>query len=274
MLDHATRARRAARAHRSKENHFDVSELDWFTKNGYNLGLRAIVEWTPDVALRILTTCDGIFALYPDSIPENDFVEISYRRLLCVFLCASLCIDNARGHDNIEQQLQYYLTVKEHVQKYKVAVTKFSGRTEEERYDLKIRLRTLLTYEFEASARLKAWGSLLTIVDEAVSLGLEKATILETMADMILCAGAPSETVLVVLQKLLEGMFRVRNNSVQRLSKWIRCLVQLSMLRDSKVAAALLQQVTELARNASRKDPYPEEELQWLIGRGPCVSWF
>lgn len=145
-------------------------------------------------------------------------------------------------------------------------MVEFEGRTVEEKEDLQIRLRTLLTYEFESLTRLKTWGSLLSVVEEAISLNMEKGVALELMADMMLCSGAPAETILVVLQKLLEGMFKIRNKGLQRLAKWIRCLVQLSMVRDYKVAAALLEQVVELARNAERRDMYPEEELQWLIG--------
>lgn len=150
--------------------------------------------------------------------------------------------------------------------RFKANVAEFAGRAAEEKEDLQMRLRTLLTYEFECLTRLKTWGKLLALVEEAMALNLEKRIVLETMADMMLCSGAPAETILVILQKLLEGMFKIRSKNLQRLSKWIRCLVQLSLLRDCRVAAALMEQVVELAKNASQSDPYPEEELQWLIG--------
>ena len=64
---------------------FDNREIDWFSLNGYNLGLRGIIEWPPSQALRILTATFGFLEMYQDANPD-----IKRRGMLCAYLCSAL----------------------------------------------------------------------------------------------------------------------------------------------------------------------------------------
>lgn len=218
---------------------FVALEIDWFARNGYNLGLRSIAEWPPTTSIRILDACQKFLHM----CPENK--EVIHRRATCAYLCASLGVEVARTVDVLETQLQEYIGVRKYVQLY-------STTQEVEKKD------RMMLYDFEAAARLKDWDSLGTLVQEAASADVAS---IEGMADIIICSGAPEKTVLVTLKGLLDYML-AQNREVGKLARWIRSLVQVSLVCDFSVTCALLEQAIELVRSSG----YPEEELTWLVG--------
>ena len=57
----------AVKAKRSRSNPsnglFSSAELDWFSRNSYNLGMRKCTVWVPRQTLRLLKTCIEVLSL-------------------------------------------------------------------------------------------------------------------------------------------------------------------------------------------------------------------
>ncbi|KAL8827013.1 MAG: hypothetical protein Q9191_003442 [Dirinaria sp. TL-2023a] len=51
----------------SKDELFSLAELDWFSRNSYNLALRVCSDWNPQETLRLVSACLKVMALLPDS---------------------------------------------------------------------------------------------------------------------------------------------------------------------------------------------------------------
>ena len=99
-------AEQARISHRdTADNLFTVAELEWFSRNSYNLALKACADWNPQQTLRLASACLKLLDLYPTNMDPNIAADLSLRRLFCDFLCASLLIVMARAEDNIETQV-------------------------------------------------------------------------------------------------------------------------------------------------------------------------
>lgn len=266
--EQAKRSRQKARdPGKQGEIAFTVKELDWFSRNGYNIGLRSIVEWPLSRSLGIISICIRFLDLYPDDIDGPKLAEISYRRLLCNYLCACISVELARVGDNIEVQLQHYLVSRHHVQEFRSRRDSVQRKAEDEIEDLEKKFRTLLGYDFEAAVRLKDWESLRGIVEEAALCTNKGISIFETITDILISSEAPSRIKLIIMQVILNYIVPSPMADVVKLSRWIRTLVQLSIAKDPKVTEALLVEVTDVMKNRSDGQRYPNEEVQWLTGR-------
>ncbi|KAI5818162.1 meiosis protein SPO22/ZIP4 like-domain-containing protein [Pyronema omphalodes] len=256
---------------------FDKKEIDWFSRNGYNLALRGIVEWSPNMALRILNVCMEFMKLYQED--QNTKAEITYRRLLCYYLAATLCIDIARHSDTLEGKLQHYLLTLNHIEGFRSLFSdaEISGSnlcesiivSEREGFskfipELRERFLSLLPFDFESAAKLKKWESLPDIVEEAILLSPpDKTQTLEIMADIVVASVAPGAAIISVLKKIVEYLLMKKTVDFQKTARWVRYAVQFALVRDPKSAEEMLGVAVECAR-INGKDAYPESELQWL----------
>lgn len=273
--EQAKRSRQESRAStKQAEIVFTIKELDWFSRNGYNIGLRSIVEWSPSRSLRIFLTCIRFLDLYPDDIGEFALAEISYRRLLCHYLCACISIELARAEDNIESQLQHYLVSRRHVQEFRGRRGSVRCNAEDETQDLEKKFGILLGYDFEAAARLKDWEALRGIVEEAVLANNKGIAVFEIITDVLISSEAPSRTKLILMQVILNYTVPSPMANVVKLSRWIRTLVQLSITKDPKVTEALLVEVIDVTRNRSDGQKYPNDEIQWLTGKVELYTFY
>lgn len=84
---------------------FTLAELDWFSRNSYNLALKACTSWPPGQTLRLSQACLRFIDLYPTTIDINLTADLSLRKLFCDFLCASLLIVLARAEDSVQDQV-------------------------------------------------------------------------------------------------------------------------------------------------------------------------
>jgi hypothetical protein len=167
---------------------FDTTELDWFSKNAYNLALKFSAEWGPLSILRLLQSCIKFIELYPKDINQELADDLSLRRIFCHFLATVLLISLARTEDGVEKQLQYYLMIRHHVGSYDASLQEKLEKLEDgPAEDLRNKLSILLAYDFEAAIRLKAWDDLTGIILKADTCKSMK--VYELMADCILCCG-------------------------------------------------------------------------------------
>ncbi|KAI1634698.1 meiosis protein SPO22/ZIP4 like-domain-containing protein [Biscogniauxia mediterranea] len=136
---------------------FTVDELDWFCKNAYNLSLKNLATWELQHVLRILQCCLSIISHYPKDIPAQMSADLSLRGMFCNFLTATALITLARCEDDIEIQLQNYLTMRHNIKQFDDALeANLDILNENPRRDLQTKLSILLVFDFEGAVCLKS----------------------------------------------------------------------------------------------------------------------
>lgn len=77
--------------------------------------------------------------------------------MFCNFLVATLSVALARGEDNVETQLQDYLTMRKHIKAFDAELeTRMDTLDEVSKKDLLEKLSTLLVFDFEGAICLKS----------------------------------------------------------------------------------------------------------------------
>jgi hypothetical protein len=174
------------------ETTWTVPELDWFSKNSYNLAIKNISVWNPRSLLRILVCCITFINQYPRDISEQVSEDLSLRKMFCDFSAATALVALARGEDVVEDQLQCYLKLRKHVDSYDNLLQDKLGKIEEvPAQDLLQKLSILIVFDFEAACHLKAWESLWESITKAQVCRNPK--VYELMADCILSSQAPTQ---------------------------------------------------------------------------------
>jgi len=188
----AVHAERANNPLNSTQKLFNINELDWFSKNAYNLALNHAADWAPRKVLRILQSCIAFIGLYPKDIDQQASDDLSLRLIFCHFLAAVLLISLARAEDNIEVQLQDYLLIRKNVKSFDTILQlKLEKLEEGPAEDLIKKLSILLAYDFEAAVLLKNWNELPEIISKSDICKSMK--LFELMADCMLCCEAPAD---------------------------------------------------------------------------------
>lgn len=176
---------------RKKEDKHDgdklwtIQELDWFSKNAYNLALKYSAKWHPEQVLRIIQSCIKFAGIYPKDIDNVTSNDVTHRHIFCDFLAVTLLVSLARAEDNIEAQLQDYLELRKHVDCFDTRLQSIIDVLEEgPQQDLLKKLAALLVFDFEAAIRLKAWDDMREIILKADCC--KSMDIYEKMSDMLL----------------------------------------------------------------------------------------
>ena len=138
---------------------FSVEELDWFSRCSYNLSLQFCVEYQPTEILGLIQACLKFMKLL--HVQDKDSVTLTnlqQRRLTIEFIASSLFTLLARGEETKDQQLQYYLSVRNHANSFNSTFQAHSAGMEETvKSDFRRKASALLAYKFEATVHLKAW---------------------------------------------------------------------------------------------------------------------
>nr|KMM70695.1 hypothetical protein CPAG_07006 [Coccidioides posadasii RMSCC 3488] len=173
-----------------------VLELEWFSRNSYNLALQYCTTWGPHHVLRLLDACIKIIALYPENLGIEARRDIEQRNILCHFLAAVIDVAQARTHNDSEVQNQFYLNARAHIQGFrKVALPLFEQLSNDESLAaLTEKRRILLAFDFEAAVRLKQWSNLSEMLNESRKIADEM--LYSLFADAVLSSEAPVEVML------------------------------------------------------------------------------
>ncbi|KAL8848508.1 MAG: hypothetical protein Q9221_006467 [Calogaya cf. arnoldii] len=264
VFEGAAAAAKKSRREIREDNLFPSAELDWFSRNSYNITLKMCTVWKAEATLRMLQACSTFIDLYPfDNSVERDS-DLSLRRLFCDFLECCLLTALARAEDMIEDQLQYYLTLRKTMGDFRTLVKQQLPKLEGgAKSDLMRKYSCLIAFDFEAAARLKAWASLEYLISE--SEACENNNLYGIMADIVLASEAPTIVVIATLQRIVNRVWLRDTDNIERLARWIRCLLSLALSSNVEMAENLIDQVISIAKNAQKKTtPYPMEELEWV----------
>lgn len=270
----ATKARKVLKHPQANasENLWTIQELDWFSKNAYNLALKHASVWGPSHVLSLTQSCLMFISIYPDSLPQGHAEDILLRGIFCNFLAAVVLIALSRLEDNVEAQLQDYLTLRKHVAAFDESLqSKIEDLEDAPRQDLMKKLGTLLVYDFEAVVRLKAWDELKEVVLKADSC--ESVKVYQQMCDMLLSAQEehqiPILIVIDTIKRLSNAAWSLTSFPFTTLSRYMRILFRLSLSLPSAtvsgVSLALLDQICDQAHQGKDSEtPYPDDELEYL----------
>ncbi|CAO1604556.1 sporulation-specific protein 22 [Xanthoria calcicola] len=264
VFEGAAAAAKRSRRDSSKDDIFPSAELDWFSRNSYNVALKMCTVWKAGATLRIVQVCSVFIGLYPVEDNAEQASDLSLRRLFCDFLGCCLLTTLARGEEMIEDQLRYYLRLRKTMDDFRILVKRQLPKLEGgAKSDLMRKYSCLVALDFEAAARLKAWASLEDLISESESCGDDN--IYSIMADIILASEAPAATIIATLQQIVSRVWPRDIGNIERLARWIRCLLSLALSFNVEMAENLMDQIFSIARSAQEKRiPYPMEELEWV----------
>ncbi|PNP45997.1 hypothetical protein THARTR1_10831 [Trichoderma harzianum] len=172
---------------------FTVPELHWFRKNAYNMGVSNCDTWELFHIIRIFNTCLAFSACYPKDLPSSDATDIATMALRCHFVIAAASVSLARKEDRVEEQLQYYLQVRHHMDKFYAILETENDEIMDESTaaDLNAKLSTLFVFDFEAATVLRDWDGLNEIVRKAKTCRDE--AMYKAMGDCVLRSKAPGK---------------------------------------------------------------------------------
>lgn len=261
----ATHAKIASR--QDKDTLFTVNELDWFSRNCYNLSLHACHTWPPNQTLRLLQALLAFIDLYPTDLEPTVLEDLSLRRLFCNFVHCLICVHLARNEDIVETQLQHYVTVRQSASEWRSHRRHQVFRLEDNaQSDFALKHITLLAYDFEAAARLSVWHDFDNIITECEKY--KDTKVFATFADIVLASEAPSAVVIESLRRIINTSWQVETIDIGTLSRWIRCLMTKALDTDMSTAETVLGQAIHMAHaadeNSDRSAQYPAEEVEWL----------
>ncbi|KAK6210675.1 sporulation-specific protein 22 [Pestalotiopsis sp. IQ-011] len=242
---------------------FIVEELNWFSKNSYNLGIKNSPSWKPQHVLQMCNACVSIMKHYPDDLPADETADVLLRRVFCHFMISMAHVACARSEDNIETQLQQYLGSRKHTELFELRLAEMIESDDDQcRQDLQLKLCTLLVFDFEACVNLKAWDALGPI---SRKLGASENTkALQAVADMLLRAQPPTQVVYSTLRIIVNETFQLEKFETEKLAKYMRCLLR-TTISDTELALKVIEEVCTMTKQASKTaKPFPDDEMHWF----------
>ena len=84
---------------------FTTVEIEWFSKNAYNIALKYCAEMPPGLLVRLLSCCAELIKLLRDKTRPNANSDLCLRLVFCEFLAACAYTTLARAEDNTEQSV-------------------------------------------------------------------------------------------------------------------------------------------------------------------------
>ncbi|KAI1873577.1 hypothetical protein JX265_005199 [Neoarthrinium moseri] len=243
---------------------FSVTELNWFCKNAYNLGISHANDWGLQYVIRMFDVCLLIIEHYPKDLPGQEMGDISLRGLFCNFMVAVAYAALARAQDKIEVQLQNYVKMRKHIRGFDIKLEAHLAHLDNEsKEDLQAKLGTLLVFDFEAAISLKAWDDLVVIARKAQTCKSLRS--LQAMADCILRAEKPPmQTLYSALRTIINEIWKLEGFDINKLAKYLRCLTQ-ATLPDKDLSLGLIKETCDHVKRAENTEkPFPKLELEWF----------
>lgn len=248
------------------------AEMQWWSKNAYNLSQKLCGSIHPEHLCRLLATCTAFIDNFPADGGVMHGDDLKRRKMLCHFLSASALIVLARsGSEDQEYSLQCYLRCQQQIQHFKDTFD--AARANE---DTSRRMFELLKYEVECILRLQQWDQLNPVLQAC--LDCKHVDRWDTLADLVLIIHSQSSTIgsagrdhtqmISLIQRIINETWK-KDKDLVKVSRWLRLSFCVDLSDgDGTFAYKLLQQAADMARKGyegSSGQRYPETELQWLV---------
>jgi hypothetical protein len=257
IFEGAAQVQRSKRQPPSNPQDFNRTEIEWFSRNSYNVALEFCSSAHPQYLSRLSSSCIQLIeALEVDAAPSEK-QNLSLRRVLCEFFSMSANVVLARSEDNIEESLQYYIAVRKHGESLRDLVSSQlvnASLGEAARADLIAKHLDSVKYSLEATLRLSRWEDIDLLFQ--ASWRYEDPKKWHTLADIAFLineeivkadvASTYQPKVFAFIQRIINRSWKV-SRDLGNLAKWMRCLFQIALLSDEKISLHCLEQAINVA---------------------------
>lgn len=156
---------------------FSTADLNWFSRNAYNLVIGNLTVWPYKYTVRMIDSC-SLFLDLCSAFSEDQLLlgfgnlkDLHLRQTFCYFLAGSLNVVLARRENALDIKQQYYICVRNAAEKLRIiAARQLESLSGELRHDIQRKYASLCVYDFEAAARLKSWHALDFLVKVSIIL--------------------------------------------------------------------------------------------------------
>jgi len=173
---------------------FDITELEWFCRSAYNLGMKhaSTSTWSLRHIVQILEVCISIRGAFPQDLDADTSADLSLKAIFCHFMIASALVALARAEDKCEQRGSDYRRMREHIaafdNEFQSLLKSLDERVSE---DLVGKLAILLVFDFEGALAGEQWPELAECVRRAEIC--KDAGVYQAMGDCLLRSNMPPE---------------------------------------------------------------------------------
>jgi hypothetical protein len=249
------------------------AEIQWWSKNAFNIALQQCTEIQPEHLVRLLRACNKFLECYPDDSGLMHRDDVVQRKQISHFLCASAFTVLGRIADDREQQLQHYLEVQREANAFLQSYQPPHHQIADAELR-RARALEVLRYNVESVFKLEQWDKLDAAL--AACLNFQGTARWDTLADLVMVIydqtsrleidSSATAKVPELLQKIINETWS-KDKDILKLARWLRFTFSVG-LGDANggISVKLVEQAAVLARRGTemRNDPYPEDELQWL----------
>ena len=249
------------------------AEIQWWSKNAYNLSLRLCGQAHPEHLVRLLSVCTKFIDCYPNDTGPMHRNNLQNRKLLCHFLSTSALVVLGRSNDKeSEHSLNFYLHARQEIDAFRSLEYKPDGAQQETEF--KRRLFELLKFDLECILKLQQWDQLDSTLKHC--LDCEFVDHWDTLADIVLIIhqqtgslglrNQTSASMTELLQRIINETWQ-KSKDIVKAARWLRLSFTMDLSDGSgEFAHKLLEQATGMAKKGYRDigELFPETELQWL----------
>ena len=238
---------------------FDLQELNWFSKNSYNVALEHLETADPVLLLRLCVVCSRLIDRMERDTPALEKSNLKMRQIFCEYLAMSIMIILVRCEDDVEQSQQHYTNVMSHGKKLRGLISdqlSIQSLAESIKVDLAAKHLQGIKWELEAALRLQQWDQMSKLFEACWKYEDPKRW--ATLADLAfqiyeeLCSqrseGAREYNQVVL--KFIEQVLNISwtpGESVVKLAKHMRCFFHLCLTTEPEFAAKCIDQVILVA---------------------------
>lgn len=248
------------------------AEVQWWSKNAYNLAIRLCATIHPELLVRLLDACMCFLDSYPHDSGLMQQDRVNERKLLCCFLATTALIVLGRSAQNNEEfTLQCFMHAQQRISTFQ-SIQKKTKSTAQDKQATD-RAFTMLKFNLECILHLQQWNALGQALQDC--LEATPASHWDTLADLLIVLhsqldgptqSAHVESITQLLQHIINDTWR-REKHMTRVARWLRFTFSMCMQHQrGDFSFKLLQQAASMAENGvkGRQDRYPETELLWL----------
>lgn len=259
------------------------TEVQWWSKNAYNLSIRHCGDIDPEHTVGLLNVCSTFLKHFPDDggIMQQD--DIENRKMLCAFLATTALIVLGRSENREPKYtLQCFLSAQVQISIFDLQFSKTRAKLQgEAAISADQRAFAMLKFQLECILKLDQFDKLAAVLQSCLDVGSRGgAGRWDTLADLLIIihkkldsASQESENgalITALLQKIINDTWK-SDKDITKVARWLRYTFMLCINHtQSDFSLKLLQQAASMAENGHRgkHDSYPEAELQWLATTG------
>ncbi|KAK3696048.1 sporulation-specific protein 22 [Vermiconidia calcicola] len=249
------------------------AEIQWWSKNAYNLAIRLCDQIHPEYLIRLLSACSQFIDAYPEDAGPMHGDNTKRRKALSHFLAATSLIALGRSYEEgSEDGLQRYLRARREVAAFD-SVYETTGDNVRNK-DAQRRTFELRKFDLECILKLRQWEDVGSALQAC--LNLEEVDSWDALADVVLIIhrrtgvlrrdSEDNSPMMDLLNRIINETWRKHQNIVKA-ARWLRLSFTVDLNDgDGKFALKLLGQAAQMAKKGrdGKSDVFPETELMWI----------